>query len=296
MRLGIKCLYGLVAGLFLVGSALAATPDDSQARAASPIFRAAPEYHFDEDIHFYFNQKDSFFQRTYFVEWNTSAELAFFSLANRFFFFVDMQGTIDLGRWPNKPILFDPDEVDIGFGPMFEYRFNTVNVGLGLDHHCFHAIDTSNSAMQMYWNKVILNVSSPQFRPEAFRQSIAGTAPLSWDRRVAWTAGLAYSMHDFFGIDTSIISWNQPYLIDLTGEARIVVAKFYGMAAVLDAKTGAYFTRTNTTLWNQQLRAELLTLEGKFGLNLFVNWVVVDQLPVRQNKDRLVGVGLDGFK
>lgn len=256
----------------------------------------APEFHFDEDLHMFFNQ-DSVFRQRYFIEWNSSAELAFLSYDNRFFFFGEMEATVGLGRWPNKAILFDPNQMDIGFGPLFEYRFAPVNLDVGLDHHCFHEIDTLDSGLlgPVYWNKVALNASSPQFRPGAFKEAIAEGSDLSWKTRLAWQAGIAYTLHDFFGVDTSIVGWNQTYMVDLTGEVKCAVYRFKGIAAIADAKTGAYITRTNQTLWNQQLRAELLATQGKFGLDLFVNWVVVDQLPPRQNKDKLVAVGIDGF-
>ncbi len=296
--------FSLFALLALIATPMASEKSDSLGSACQDAaFHIAPEYHFDEDLHFFFNQKNPDFEKRYFVEWITSAEVAFFSVGRRFFFFGDMQGTINLGKWPNKAILFDPREVDIGFGPALEYRFNDVNMALGLDHHCFHEIDTIDNGPMgpaylgpMYWNKISLNVSSKQFRPEVYRHAITGQSRLSWDQSLAWSAGIAYSLHDFFGLDTSIVSWNQPYLIDLTAEARYTVARFWGMAVILTGKTGTYFTRTNTTLWNQQLRAELLALQGAFGLDLFVNWNVVDQLPIRQNKDKLVEIGIDGFK
>jgi hypothetical protein len=237
------------------------------------------------------------------LEWNSGAELAFFSWKKRFFFWGEVEASVGLGRWPDKAIFFNPKEIDIGLGPMFEYRFTPVNLALGLDHHCFHHIDkdpqdsewASDTFQVMYWNKFCLGVSSPNFRKNEFRQSLKPDAPLTLQNRFAWNANIYYSLHDFFGMDTSIISWNQPYAVDCTGEVRCAVYKFKGIAFVLNAKTGAYFTRSNTTLWNQQLCAELMATQGVFGLSLFVNWVVVDQLPPRQNKDRLMAYGLDCF-
>jgi hypothetical protein len=258
-------------------------------------FKFAPEFHFNEDLHLFFNQKDSVFRRRYLMEWNSSAELAFFSFQDRFFFFGEMAATVGLGKWPDKAILFDPNDIDIGFGPVLEYRFAAVNIALGLDHHCFHGIDALDYE-PVYWNKVALGASSPQFRSEAFRQAIAGTTELSWARRVAWQAGIEYSLQHFFGLDTSVVSWNLPYVLDLACEARCAVARFRGIAAVVAAKSGAYLTRANQTKWNQQLCVELLATQGLFGLDLFVNWVVVDQVEWRGNKDRLVSLGINGFR
>jgi hypothetical protein len=269
--------------------------------AQSTRFAVAPEFHFWQDLHEYFNQKNSMFETRYLLGWNSGAELAFFSWNNRFFFFGEMTAEVGLGKWPDKPILFDPREIDIGLGPMFEYRFASMNMALGLDHHCFHQIDsdpsadTSEAQKVMYWNKFCLSASSPNFRKNEFRLSLRNDEPLTLKKRLAWNANIYYSMHDFFGADTSVISWNQPYAVDLTGEVRFAAYRYKGIACVLDAKTGAYFTRANKTLWNQQLCVELMTTGGVFGLGLFVNWIVVDQLPPRQNKDRLIAVGIDGY-
>jgi hypothetical protein len=279
---------------------------DKIAGDQAPRFAFAPEFHFWQDLHEFFNQKDSTFKNRYLLGWNSGAELAFLSYSNRFFFFLEMTATVGLGKWADKPILFDPREVDIGLGPMFEYRFTPVNVALGLDHHCFHQIDsdparsdTPDDQKVMYWNKFYLNASSPNFRKNGYRMLLKSDVPLTLKNRLAWSAGLYYSLHEFFGMDTSIVSWNQPYALDLTGEVRYAVYRFKGIACVLNAKTGAYFTRKNTTawspLWNQQLGAELLATTGVFGLGLFINWIVVDQLPPRQNMDRLIAVGLNGF-
>jgi len=151
----------------------------------------------------------------------------------------------------------------------------------------------------MYWNKFCLSAASPNFRKNDFRLALNNDAPLSMKTRFAWDASLFYSVHDFFGTDTSVLSWNQPYLVDLTGQVRFAVYRFKGIVCALNAFTGAYFTRRNATawspLWNQQLGAELLATQGKFELSLFVNWIVVDQQPIRQNKDRLIPVGITGF-
>lgn len=296
-----RTILSIAIPVFLtIGFSSEAWAQEKPAADQSPRFTIAPEFHFWQDLHEFFNQKDSAFFYRYLLEWNSGAELAFFSWKNRFFFFGEVEAAVGLGRWPNKAILFNPKEIDIGLGPMFEYRFEPVNVALGLDHHCFHQIDRdpaagSDTQQVMYWNKFCLSASSPNFRKNEFRLRLNHDGPLTLSKRLAWNANIYYSMHEFFGMDTSIVSWNQPYAVDVTGKVRFAVYRFKGIACILNATTGAYFTRTNTTLWNQQLCAELMATRGAFGLSLFVNWIVVDQLPPRQNKDRLVEVGLNCF-
>jgi hypothetical protein len=296
-------LFSFIIPLFLAfGNFTLVSGQVQPSEKQSPRFAFAPEFHFLQDLHTFFLQKDTTFKNRYFLEWKSGAELAFFSINDRFFFFIEMDATVGLGRWPDKPILFNPREIDIGLGPLFEYRFVPVNLILGLDHHCFHQIDSdpaaggvSDAQKVMYWNKFCLGAASPNFRKNEYRLSLRQDVPLTLKRRFAWNANIFYSMHEFFGMDTSVVSWNQPYAVDLTGEVRFAAYSYKGFVAVLNGKTGAYFTRANTTLWNQQLGVELLATQGIFGLSLFVNWVVVDQLPPRQKKDGLMLAGITGF-
>jgi hypothetical protein len=272
----------------------AASAGDSLSARKSPGFQLAPEFHFNEDLHTFFLQKDANFRERYFVEWISGAELAFFSINDRFFFFGEMALTIGLGKWENKAILFDPREVDAGFGPLVEYRFAPVNISLGLDHHCFHEIDTLDMT-PVYWNKLYLGAASPNFRPGPYRSALSDPAPLTWKNRLAWQATLGYYVHELFGMDTSIIAWNQDYAADIIAEARYAAFRWNGFTGIVSAKTGAYLTRTSGVKWKQEAGAEIMATQGRFGLSLFVNWVMLDQLQKRLNRDKLLVVGIKGF-
>lgn len=260
----------------------------------SPGFLFAPEFHFSQDLHMFFLQKSTKMRERYFIEWVSGAELAFFSINNRFFFFGEMAITMGLGRWTTKAILFDPREVDAGFGPLFEYRFNAANISLGLDHHCFHEIDTLGLT-PVYWNKLCFSGSSPNFRPGSYLSALADPKPLSWKSRLAWQASLGYYFHELFGMDTSIVSWNNDYACDIVCEARCAVYRWHGFAGVINARTGAYLTRTTGVYWKQEAGAEITATQGRFGLSLFANWVIVDQLQERLNRNGLLLVGIKAF-
>ena len=281
---------------FLFAAALycAVSADDSLSVKKSPEWRFAPEFHFNEDLHTFFLQKNDTLKERYFVEWISGAELAFFSVNNRFFFFGEMALTMGLGRWAHKAILFDPNLIDAGFGPLVEYRFAPVNISLGLDHHCFHEIDTLNLT-PVYWNRLWLSTASPNFRPGPYRSALTAPASLTWKNRLAWQASLGYYFHELFGMDTSIISWNNEHALDIICEARCAVYRWRGFAGVLSAKTGAYLTRTQGVWWKQEAGAEIMATQGRFGLSLFADWIIVDQLQKRLNRDKLLVVGIKGF-
>jgi hypothetical protein len=268
---------------------------DSLSVKKSLDWQFAPEFHFNEDLRTFFLQKDTTFKKRFFVEWISSAELAFLSVNNRFFLFGEMALTMGLGRWADKPILFDPNLVDAGFGPLVEYRFAPVNISLGLDHHCFHEIDTL-ALTPVYWNRLYCGAASSNFRPGTYSSALADPVPLTWKTRLAWQATVGYYFHEIFGIDTSIVAWNQDYALDIVCEARYAVYRWRGFAGVVSGKTSAYLTRTQGVWWKQEAGAEIMATQGKFGLSLFADWVIVDQqLQPRLNRDKLLIVGIKGF-
>lgn len=273
----------------------AVSADDSFSVKKPPGFQLAPEFHFNEDLHTFFLQKDTVFRNRYFVEWISGAELAFFSVNNRFFFFGEMAMTMGLGRWATKAILFDPRLIDAGFGPMVEYRFAPVNIALGLDHHCFHEIDTLDM-IPVYWNRLYFSAASPNFRAGPYRSALAEPVPLTWKNRLAWQATLGYYFHELFGMDTSIISWYNDRALDIIAEAQCAVYRWRGFTGVLSAKTSVYLTRTQGVWWKQEAGAEIMATQGRFGLSLFADWVIVDdQRQERLNRDKLLLVGIKGF-
>jgi hypothetical protein len=288
----LKQVWGI--GFFLAAAlCCTAFAGDSLSTKKPPDWRLAPEFHFNEDLHMFFLQKKKEFRQRYFIEWINAAELGFFSVNDRFFFFGEMALTIGLGKWDTKVILFDPREVDAGFGPLVEYRFAPVYVSLGLDHHCFHEIDTLDLT-PVYWNRLYLNAASPNFRYGPYKEAFSDKRPLTWNNRLAWQASVGYYFHELFGMDTSIISWNNEHALDIICEARCAVYRWHGFAGVLSAKTGAYLTRTQGVWWKQEAGAEIMAAQGRFGLSLFANWVIVDQLQERLNRDKLLVVGIRG--
>lgn len=260
----------------------------------------APEGHFYQDLHFFANAKDTTMAKRYFLEWTSLGELAFFSVNDRFYFLGNMNFNVGLGS-QGGIMIFDPRDVDIAFGLMGEYRFKTMNVSLDINHRCFHQIDQAETAppsamATMYWNRLTLAASSTQFRRGEFRNVIGKNLPLTLKDRFAWQLGVSYYLKEFFGmLDPSAVSWNVSYDADITGETRCVAYRWKYMAAMLGAKTGAYFTNSKEVKWNQQLGVALVSTQGTFGLSLFLNWFVVDELQPRQNRDRLMLFGINGY-
>lgn len=262
------------------------------------MWRIAPESHFYQDIHLFANAKNADMAKRYFLEWTSTGEVAFFSV-NKFFLFCEMGFDVGLGT-QGGIMIFDPRDMDVALGLLGEYRLPTVNLWLSIDHRCFHQIDSipieGSPIEDMYWNKVTLAASSPQFRPGDFRKAISVDRPLSLKEKFAYQVSMSYYVHDLFGwLNPSALSWNVKYALDITCQERYVAARYKGMALVLNSSTGVYFSRNNDVWWNQQLGAAIVSTKGTFGLSFFFNWYVVDQLEIRQNRDRLMLYGINGY-
>jgi hypothetical protein len=286
----------MVVAVILAGSFLFAQTAQNQLGSVKEPWHAdiAPEGHFYQDLHFFANAKDTTMAKRYFLEWTSLGELAFFSVNDRFYFIGNMNFNVGLGS-QGGIMIFDPRDVDIAFGLMGEYRFKTMNVSLDIDHRCFHQID-SIPWETMYWNRLTLAVSSPEFRRGAFRNFVGKNSPMAFKDRFAWQLGVSYYVKEFFGLlDPNAISYNVSYDADITGETRCVAYRWKNIAAMLNAKTGVYFTNSKEVKWNQQLGFSFVSTQGTFGLSLFLNWFVVDQLQIRQNRDRLMLFGINGY-
>jgi len=255
----------------------------------------APEYHFNQNLHSFFLQKNKEFKERYFLEWTNFAELAFFSVNNKFFFWGEMEASIGLGKWENKPILFDPREVDAGFGPMFEYRLTNIYLSLGLDHHCFHEIDTLYYT-PVYWNRIFIGIYTPYFRnSNIYAVKITGKNNLKFRDRFLWNTNIGYYLHEFFGLDTSVVSWNNDHLFDIVPKAKFIVYSNSWLFAIIGTQSDVIFTRKSGILFRQDINTELLSMSEKFSLALYARWIIVDQLQMRLNKDKLLEIGIKGF-
>jgi len=138
-------------------------------RDACRSVKLAPEFHFDEQFIEYFNNKNDDFEKRYFLNNSVFLEAAFFSINNRSFFFGNVTTNFGMGR-QGGAILLDPRDIDMAFGPMYEYRTPAITCRAGLDHHCFHQIDNVEWNT-LYWNKLYIEAGSNDLRKN---QLVAG--------------------------------------------------------------------------------------------------------------------------
>ena len=181
-----------------------------------------------------------------------------------YFFFGNVVTNFGMGRQEGA-ILLDPRDVDMAFGPTFEYHADGRNIKAGLDHHCFHQIDVPEWNT-LYWNKLFLSYGSSNFRQGDYWKQLGRPGNSGWRERLSWQAGYGYFMHSLGGVlDTNALSWGHSYV------------------------HGAW-------LWTETMGCEAMTVRGSFGVSLFVHWIAVDQSIIRENRDKLVEVGARVFK
>jgi hypothetical protein len=264
--------------------------------SGSRSFEFAPEYHFDETFLEFFDHKNAYFKERYFLENGLYLDAVFFSIARRYFFFGNVLINFDMGQ-QSGAILLDPREVDMGFGPIFEYRLDHPRLYLqaGLDHHCFHQIDRPD--WTLYWNKLFIGAGSPNMREGDFRKQMKGGNVLDWKDRLSWQASYGLYLHEFFGlIEKDAMAYGHDYGHEILFSARWAFYKRQALYAFVTGQNRTRIDRRGTWLWKESLGGELSTLGGDFGLSFFFNWNIIDESIERENRDKLVEVGVRVFR
>jgi hypothetical protein len=255
----------------------------------------APEFGFDEHLIEYFHPKNDAFKERYFLKNSLALEAAFYSWNNRSFILGQVIVNFDMGR-QSGAILLDPREVDMGFGPLFEYRRQSVLVQAGLDHHCFHQIDRGEWNT-LYWNKLFMHIGSLNMRKNTYRQQLRRCDSLNWKRQLSWEGGYGFYLHEFFGLfDTNAVSWGNAYIHELSLSGCWTFFHSTAFAAFANVRNLVRIDRGGKWLWTEEIGCETMALKGDFGVSLFFNWIVCDQSIERENRDRLVEIGARVFR
>jgi hypothetical protein len=265
--------------------------DSTSVKSTDKLFRFANESHFTQDLAGFFNQKNDFFKKRYFLEGVTMLEAAFVSYNNKIVLLGEFSSTVGLGKQDGN-IIFDPRELDIGFGPMVEYRLPEINAQIGLDHHCFHKID-SMEWETTYWNKLMFSASSKNMRAGEYRSGLKGYSPVTWRQRLAWQASYSSFVRKFFGLlNSNSMSYGHPYNHELALSARWAFFTYNGCAAFATGHTQARVDSVGRFLWTQEIGCEWIATLGEYAPSIFLNWYVVDERWPRENRDHLVEIGL----
>lgn len=253
-------------------------------------FEFMPEYHMTGDLYAMAHYKNADYRRRYFVENNADLEFVLVSYRRRLFSSAALYVRTTMGR-QDGAIMFDPRELRYGIDPATELRLDAFNLRAGLDHYCFHEIDSWDSTTE-YWNKEYIQISSKNSRPMEYRTRLINQE--RWDpaSRLSWEAKLGHYMEKAFGLmNPAMIGGNHDYDWELTETSRWAFYK--RLDWVVDART---MSNLNLSRSGKLRQTYHIGLEGHFrrgaaGMMLFVNYIALDQLLVRP-KDKLVEFGI----
>src|SRR5271157_4009999 len=130
-------------------------------------------------------------------------------------------------------IVLNPLDFDEGFGPMIEYRLPNYTLQCGIDHHCFHQIDTL-AWNTLYWNKLFISFGSENLRDGEYKEYLWENPSLDWRKRITWQVEYGYFVHNFFGLlDTSALSWGNSYIHEVSTNCRYAPCVYPGYAGIV---------------------------------------------------------------
>lgn len=253
-------------------------------------FEFMPEYHMTGDLYGMTHYKNADYKRRYFVESNADLEFVLVSYRRRLFSSAALYVRTTMGR-QDGAIMFDPRELRYGIDPATELRLDAFNLRVGLDHSCFHEIDSWDSTTE-YWNKPYIQASSKNSRPMEYRMRLVNQGLWDFASRFSWDAKVGHYMEKAFGLlDPAVIGGNHDYDWEMTGVNRWAFYK--RMDWVIDART---MVNLNLSRHGKLRQTYHLGLEGHFrrgaaGMVLFVNYIALDQLTVRP-RDRIIEMGV----
>jgi len=253
-------------------------------------FEFLPEYHLTGDIYFLALYKNADYWRRYFVENNADMELFLAGYSGRLYASLGLYVRTTMGR-QDGAIMFDPRELRYVIDPALELRLEQMILRAGLDHTCFHEIDSWDGSTE-YWNKAYGSLATKNCRPIEYRRRLINEGRWDAAARFAGEARFGHYLKRAFGLmDPVAIGGNHDYDWELSGDGRC--ALFKRLDWVVNARSQAGLNLSRSGLLRHRY---LFGFEGHFrrgggGLMLFVSYHLLDQMTVRP-KDRLMEIGV----
>jgi hypothetical protein len=253
-------------------------------------FEFMPEYHLTGDLYGMTNYKNEDYKRRYFVESNADMEFVLVSYRKCLYSSVALYVRTTMGR-QDGAIMFDPRELRYGIDPATELRLNTFNMRAGLDHYCFHEIDSWDGNTE-YWNKEYLEISSKNNRPMEYRTRLVNQERWDLASRLSWEFKIGHYMEKAFGLlNPVIVGGNHDYDWELTTTERWAFYKRLDWVVNLRVLANVNLSRHGEFRQTYHFGFEGHFRRGPGGMMLFADYIALDELIVRP-KDKLVELGI----
>jgi hypothetical protein len=257
------------------------------------------EFYANQDARTFANHKNGSYREQYLVSSETFFEammISYDTIAHIGMFYMNYLG---MGR-QSDAILFDPRESHYALTPFFEFRHSDIFYQAGLDHRCFHQIDSHHKRREPtrrdispYWNQPYIKVSSANYRYKQLRNDYIEKGRDSYLDRLRWSAWAGYFIRKFGDMDATLLSGGHPW----------------GSTAGIDASYS--FKRTNSWLFSGRnelvlfadttgkrywrgllgIDADIYNRNTTFGFFIHYNYEFPRELPL-YSKDQLFDLGV----
>jgi hypothetical protein len=248
---------------------------------------------------------DDYFKKRYYLEANTNIEFVFVSYKKFIYSVWDIELQTGMGQTPGN-VVFDPKDINFGIVPALEFRFPTVYLQGGLNHHCFHEIDRKDFKT-VYWNKLFIAAGSKNMRLYDFWSQLNAEDGWTYANRVSWYATWGYYLRRFFGIVEEGTMNGENYKIhEAAVDVRFAFYQRKSWTLDLRGTTNIGYWRSlpgdlkdNGVFWRNDFSLENNFRRGKQGGMIFITYTL-DNLPKYQgfprfSKDRLLLIGVRFF-
>ncbi len=291
-----------------------ASSADSLSGAPGPSLVLLPDYYLCFDMSTFALYRDAFFKREYLAEQHPQFEFCLLSYKNLLAFTWDVDFQVGLGEVPGNNV-FTVLSIAFGYSPALEVRLRDVWISGGLEHRCLHDVDRSDFPVA-YWNRGVLNCSSPNARLGAYWHALAADKDFSQKSRVAWQAQSAYCIKDFFGlVSPGKLDGYDPFVWEVNGVCRyaffkrgswILDLRGESIAGNFSRAHGYHVSSGTNWYWRETAGIEAFFTRGVRGASLYVLYNL-DDMPADPNgpsftlgdsrfsKDELLQIGVTFF-
>jgi hypothetical protein len=193
-----------------------------------------PRVDLSADLGYFFFHKSKAFNTRFMFEEEWAAYLTLFSAGDNFSFHFDPKVITGQGR-SLRGLIFHPEDVSFGLITYGEYRTKFFNCFFGLDHSCFHEVDTKTRET-VYWNKLISGVRSSNIRTGDLIRTFLDSSQNSLLDRISWNFTWSWYVREFFGLidEGKIMTPNLTNYHDFTLQVKAIV--FHYRTIILSVK------------------------------------------------------------
>jgi len=249
------------------------------------------EYYIYQDVRTFFNHKNQAFRDAYLMAALTEFDAVMVSVDSVFHVGAFFDNYLGMGR-QSAAILFDPQEVNYALAPYFEFRNMDIVYNVGIDHHCYHQVD-SDTRQPANWNQLYIRVASANYRFQRYKEKYLGAGRDGYLDRLRWQVTAGYFIRKLGDVDKTILSGGHPWGSAATVDAGYYVYRTKSWLLGAESKLSLRGDTTGAAYWGWELGigADVYNRGHTCGVFIIYNCEFPKELPMF-SKDRLFEVGI----